>query len=326
VSHALRLHEITKRFGRHVALDNLSFEIPEGAICGLVGPNGAGKTTAFSVVSGYLQPDEGRVDILGQGPFDPYALKGRLGVLPQDAILPDRHTPRELLTHLARLQGESRRAGRIEAEHQLERVGLSDRINARIHTLSHGMQRRVAVATALVGNPDLVLLDEPLSGLDPRQAGSLRDALSELRGIKTLIISSHNLAELERLCDHVILLDRGSVVEQGPLDEVTGRHEVLVWTFAPQTSPPLDLLQAALSDHSFELESDTSKEGGHPPRSTLTRLIHHIPQHSDGDAATLVVTRILLEAGIPIRSLSRGQSLERAFFDSTARSSVELSM
>ena len=111
MSHALRLHEITKRFGRHVALDNLSFEIPEGAICGLVGPNGAGKTTAFSVVSGYLQPDEGRVDILGQGPFDPYALKGRLGVLPQDAILPDRHTPRELLTHLARLQGESRRAG-----------------------------------------------------------------------------------------------------------------------------------------------------------------------------------------------------------------------
>lgn len=321
MTHALRLHQVTKRFGRHVALDNLSFEVPEGAICGLVGPNGAGKTTAFSVVSGYLQPDDGQVDILGQGAFDPYALKGRLGVLPQDAILPDRHTPRELLTHLARLQGESRRAGRKEAEHQLDRVGLSDRANMRIHTLSHGMQRRVAVATALVGNPDLVLLDEPLSGLDPRQAASLRDALSELRGIKTLIISSHNLAELERLCDFVILLDRGSVVEQGPLDAVTGRHEVLVWTFAPRTSLPLDLLQTGLPDHSFELESEASGEGRQLQHTPLTRLIHHIPQHSDGDAATMVVTRILLEADIPIRSLSRGQSLERAFFDSTATSS-----
>ena len=319
MKHALRLDRVDKKFGRHVALDGLSLAIPEGSICGLVGPNGAGKTTAFSVVSGYLQPDAGVVDILGQGEFDPYALKGRLGVLPQDAVLPDRHTPRELLTHLARLQGSSRREARKDAEAQLERVDLADRANARIHTLSHGMQRRVAVASALVGAPDLVLLDEPLSGLDPRQAGSLRDALAELRGIKTLVISSHNLAELERVCDYVVLIDHGQLAEQGPIEEVTGRHEVVLWSLPPSSVLPEEALRVALPGHTFELKSPALDEAS--MTGAEAQLVQHIPAGTDVDVATLTVTRILTEALIPIRSLSRGQSLERAFFDSTSSSS-----
>lgn len=318
MKHALRLENVDKKFGRHVALDGLSIAIPEGAICGLVGPNGAGKTTAFSVVSGYLQPDSGTVDILGQGEFDPYALKGRLGVLPQDAVLPDRHTPRELLTHLARLQGSSRREARKDADAQLDRVDLSDRAHARIHTLSHGMQRRVAVASALVGAPDLVLLDEPLSGLDPRQAGSLRDALAELRGIKTLVISSHNLAELERVCDYVVLIDHGQLAEQGPIEEVTGRHEVVLWSLAPCAALPEEALRAALPEHTFEFKA--TDEDARPSSEAGWLLVHHIPVGADVDAATLTATQVLIESGIAIRGLSRGQSLERAFFDSTSSS------
>jgi len=302
---ALRLSNVTKSFGEHRALNDVSFEIPEGTICGLVGPNGAGKTTAFSVIAGFLNPDEGQVDILGEGPFDPYSFKGRLGVLPQDAILPNRHTPRGLLVHLAQLQGLSLEAARDEARQKLTRVGLADRMDNAIHTLSHGMQRRVAVASALVGDPDLVLLDEPLAGLDPRQAGNVRSALSELRGIKTLIVSSHNLGELERLCDWVIMMDHGAIVEQGPMADVTGRGDVIRWDIGGREIN-VDLLQERLPDHAFVRNGDV--------------LEQQTPAQCDIDAVSLTVMQHLVDAGIPIRSLSRGQSLERAFFDSTASS------
>lgn len=305
---ALRLSHVTKRFGDHLALNDVSITIPEGTICGLVGPNGAGKTTAFSVIAGFLNPDEGEVDILGEGSFDPYSFKGRLGVLPQDAILPNRHTPRGLLTHLARLQGLPKEEARVEARQKLTRVGLLERMDDAIHTLSHGMQRRVAVASALVGDPDLVLLDEPLAGLDPRQAGNVRSALSELRGIKTLIVSSHNLAELERLCDWVVMMDHGTIVEQGPMAKVTGRGDVIRWDIGPH-SVDLDLLHAALPGHVFVRQGDI--------------LEQQTPAQCDIDAASLAVMQHLVSAEIPVRSLSRGQSLERAFFDSTAASSPD---
>ena len=302
---ALQLSNVTKRFGEHVALDDVSIDIPEGTICGLVGPNGAGKTTAFSVIAGFLKPDEGEVNILGDGEFDPYSFKGRLGVLPQDAILPNRHTPRALLMHLAQLQGLSKESARDESRQKLTRVGLEDRMDKAIHTLSHGMQRRVAVATALVGNPDLVLLDEPLAGLDPRQAGNVRSALAELRGIKTLIVSSHNLAELERLCDWVVMMDHGKIVEQGPMADVTGRGDVIRWEIG-EREVSLDALGARLPNHSF-LQNGAFLE-------------QQTPAQCDIDAVTLVVMQHLVDAGISVRSLSRGQSLERAFFDSTSPS------
>src|SRR5690606_2211243 len=149
------------------ALDGLSFRVPRGVIAGLVGPNGAGKTTCFAAAAGYVRVDRGSVDLLGGGPFDAARHSGRLGVLPQDAELPLQHAPRELLEHLGRLQGIPAPAARAEADRLIAIVRLSDRARHRIVSLSHGMRRRVAVATALIGNPELVLLDEPTSGLDP---------------------------------------------------------------------------------------------------------------------------------------------------------------
>jgi len=302
---ALRLSNITKRFGDHCALDDVSLDIPEGCICGLVGPNGAGKTTAFSVIAGFLNPDEGEVDILGDGAFDPYSFKGRIGILPQDAILPNRHTPRGLLSHLAQLQGLSSDAARVEARQKLTRVGLADRMDHAIHTLSHGMQRRVAVASALVGDPELVLLDEPLAGLDPRQAGNVRSALAELRGKRTLIVSSHNLSELERLCDWVVMMDHGSIVEQGPMADVTGRGDVIRWDIG-EHELQLDALRETLAGHLFVRTGDIVEQ--------------QTPAQCDIDAVTLTVMRYLVNEGVPVRNVSRGQSLERAFFDSTASS------
>lgn len=295
---ALRFEQVSKRYrGGVKALDRLTFEIPAGAIAGFVGHNGAGKTTAFSVVSGFLLPDEGTVDILGGGPFLASRLKGRLGVLPQDAALPERHTPRELLDHLGRLQGSTAAAARREATRVLDLVSLGDRADQRIGALSHGMRRRVSVATALCGTPELILLDEPLAGLDPRQAHTLRDVLASLRGRQTLVVSSHNLAELERICDWVVMLSEGRCVREGTLEQVTGQGDVVRWELA--APPPMAALRAELGDQRLEAHG--------------TVLVQH--GAADLDASSVVVMAVLAEAGIAVRSVSRGVPLERTFLD-----------
>jgi len=304
VSDALTFVGVSKRFGRRgkQALDALSFTIPKGSITGFVGPNGAGKTTTFGVVSGFLRPDQGTVDILGEGAFDPMRLKGRLGVLPQDAELPDRHTPLELLTHLACLQGMSRRDGRKEAARLVELVRLDDRKNHRITTLSHGMRRRVAVASALCGAPELVLLDEPLAGLDPSQAYSLRDRLAELHGRQTLVISSHNLAEVERLCDHVVMVQDGRCLREGPMATLTGADEVSRWQLARSLAPE-ELRQVA---------------NALPPSASVQvdgTVIEVRSAVADDDATTLAMLGALSAAGVPLTSLARGVGLERRFLD-----------
>lgn len=298
---ALRFDGVTKRYSRGAppALDGLSFEVPTGSITGLVGHNGAGKTTAYSLVSGFLRPDAGTIDILGRGPFDPHALKGLLGVLPQDAELPDRHSPRELLRHLGRLQGLTGAAAVSETDRVLEGVGLADRRDARISTFSHGMRRRVAVATALLGNPPLVLLDEPLSGLDPVQAHALRELLAGLRGIQTLVVSSHDLDDLERLSDWVVMLKNGRCVRQGTVADVTSRSLVVRWELGPG-DVPLDALAARLPGHAFALADgalvQTASEGGL-------------------DASSVVVMAELVRTGIAVRAVRRGVGLERRFID-----------
>lgn len=300
---ALRLHDVSKRFGRKVALDRMSFEVPTGSLCGFVGPNGAGKTTTFGVVCGYLQPDAGEVDVLGAGPFDPWALKGRLGVLPQDAELPMRHTPRELLVHMARLQGLSRREAGTQAGDKLALVNLTDRADAPIASLSHGMRRRVAVASALVGSPELVLLDEPTAGVDPVQARALREILLSLRGVATVIVSSHNLLELEQVCDHVVMVDAGRCVRAGTLSEVTGRGERLEWTLAAPL-PTVAALAAALPDHDVVCDGVELSVGA--------------PVGADLDATTLVVLEALVAARVAVREMRRGVSLEQRFVDDAA--------
>ena len=298
---ALVLDGVVKRYGllrRTRALNGLSFEVPWGSVCGLIGPNGAGKTTAFAAICGLLDYEGGHIDILGEGPFEPDRFKGRLGLLPQDAELGVSHTPQELLVHLGLLQGYGIGDARQEARRVLENLNLGGRAHHRIGTLSHGMRRRLAAATALLGEPELVLLDEPMSGLDPAQVASLRELLATHRGRRTLLISSHNLAELEMICDRVVMMDAGRCTHQGTVAEVTGRALVMEWTLGPG-EPDLEALRAALTDHELKLD------GG-----VLTVVC---PPDADLDATSVAVARQLSEASIAIRRMRRGLSLERSY-------------
>lgn len=300
---ALTFTDVVKSFGKKRALDGLSFTIPAGGITGFVGPNGAGKTTTFSVVSGFLHQDSGTIDILGLPAFDPWKLKGRLGVLPQDAELSTRHTPLELLRHLARLQGMTRAEAHRECDRVVDLVRLTDRATTRIAGLSHGMRRRVAVASALLGGPELVLLDEPMAGLDPLQAKSLREALAELRGRQTLVVSSHNLDELERLCDHVVMIDEGRCIREGEMQSVTGQGAMAEWTLGG--IPPLEALGAAVPDHTFHFEDGL--------------LAERAPAGADMDASSVAIMAVLARASVPVRGVRRGKALERQFLEDAAR-------
>jgi len=301
---ALTLRDLRKRYerGGPWALDGLSCSFPRGAISGLVGPNGAGKTTLFSAVAGYLQLQGGTVDILGEGPFDPFRMKGRFGMLPQDATLDLRLTPTVFLRGMARLQGLGRDAAEAAAAVAIAAVNLSDRASDRVGSLSHGMRRRLAVASALVGEPELIVLDEPTAGLDPKEASSLRGVLMGLRGRASLIVSSHNLVELERICDHVVLIEAGRCLGQGTIEALTSRGVEETWTLGPG-DVPLAALQAALPDHAFELVTQT--------------LVHRAPTEQHLDAGSVVIAGQLAAAAVPIRGVRRGRSLEESYLERT---------
>jgi ABC-type multidrug transport system ATPase subunit len=216
---AIELIGVVKRFGSTLAVNELSLSIAPGECYGLIGPNGAGKTTTFSMMCGYLFPTRGEIQILGNAPHRPGALKRVLGVLPQDASLPSWARVGPLWTYWAKLEGLAH--PEREAREALEKLDLAETWNTRAEALSHGMAKRVAMAQALMGSPPIVLLDEPTAGLDPRIAAQVRQLVRQIKGRHTVVVSSHNLQELEELCDGAAILDRGRLVQAGSMAELT---------------------------------------------------------------------------------------------------------
>jgi ABC-type multidrug transport system ATPase subunit len=218
---AIELSHVSKHFGPKVAVNDVSFTVEAGQCYGLIGPNGAGKTTTFSMMCGYLHPTQGLLRIMGEEPSKPGSLKGRVGVLPQDALLPGTWPVGAFLIYLGRLSKLQK--PEAEAKAALERVGLPETWNVQCGALSHGMTKRVAMAQALMGSPPVVLLDEPTAGLDPKIAATVRQIIRDTKGKATLVVSSHNLQELEELCDATALLDKGKLVAASSMEEMTGQ-------------------------------------------------------------------------------------------------------
>ena len=219
---ALSTKGLVKRYGKTRALDGFTLDVPAGAILGLVGPNGSGKTTWMMSVAGLLRLDAGEVSVLGGGAFDAAVHSGRLAILPQDSELPLEMTPGALFVAFARLQGLTAAAARAATAETLEAVNLTDHARKPIRALSHGMRKRVMTGQCFLGQPELVLLDEPMNGLDPEEAERMRKLI--LRGQsanRTIVISSHNLLDLERLCTHVAFVEKGRVIRFGTVAELT---------------------------------------------------------------------------------------------------------
>jgi ABC-type multidrug transport system ATPase subunit len=304
---ALRLEGVAKKYGSIQALNGLDLEVPRGSIFGLVGQNGAGKTTTFAIACGFLRPDRGAVHLLGDGPFNAKRHRGRITALPQDAALGRDLTLVDQLTYLGQLQGIPRTKIRGEVDRILQLVDLTSRARHRTKTLSHGMLRRLGIGQAFLGDPELVLLDEPTNGLDPRQAHDIRQFIASQRGKRAIVVSSHNLHELETICDHVALVDRGQLMKSGTVSDVTGRNDEIQIALAAGPLP-LDQIRAALPGDTVEWDDE----------ARVLKIRYVAQPGRQTEDITGAVLRVLLDHGARISSVTRGQSLERTYLEMPA--------
>jgi ABC-2 type transport system ATP-binding protein len=239
---SLMIHcqQLTHVYSGKVALSNVSFELEAGEPVGLVGPNGAGKTTLLSILSGFLRPTSGSVRLFGQPP-GATQLIGKVSALPQVARLDPGFTIIEQLVFYARLQGFTTQQAALEASRVLEEVSLTEATHEKPSALSHGMAKRVAIAQALIGKPALILLDEPTAGLDPVNVRTVRAIIAERSPATTFIISSHDLAELDRLCKHILLLENG-ILQPETIDLNEEKSAIRYMTLQMETGPAREVI------------------------------------------------------------------------------------
>jgi ABC-2 type transport system ATP-binding protein len=224
----LELQGLSRRYGEVVALDDLSFSVREGQMFGFVGPNGAGKTTTMRIVLGVLEPDRGEVRWRGR-PVD-LETRRRFGYMPEERGLYPKMRVRDQLEYFARLHGLSAADAGKAAGYWIERLGVAERAGDRVEALSLGNQQRVQLAAALVHNPEVLVLDEPFSGLDPVGVDVLAEVLADraAEGIP-VIFSSHQLELVERLCEAVAIINHGRLVASGPVEELRSRGGERRW-------------------------------------------------------------------------------------------------
>ena len=226
---------LRKHYGPVTAVDGVSFEIRSGEIFGLIGPNGAGKTTTVECLIGLRQPDEGRIEVCGiDARRRPRDVKQHIGAALQTTALQDRITPREALDLFGAFYG-----GLVPSDQLLRRFGLVEAANQAFDTLSGGQKQRLALALAFVNNPEVVVLDEPTAGLDPRVRRDLRDEIARMRADgRTVLLTTHDLEEAGLLCDRIAIINRGRVVATGAPRELTSGSTALP-TVSVSTTPAL---------------------------------------------------------------------------------------
>lgn len=308
MSLAIELHQVRKSYGNVHALRGVDLSVPEGGIFGLVGPNGAGKTTLYSVVCGFLIPDAGTVKVAGHEVRTGHPPKrGTLAVLPQDAAFPKHITLVDMMTYYARLGGMDKPSARKEAFRVLELVGLGELTGRQADALSHGQRKRVGIAQAFVGSPGVIMLDEPTAGLDPHVAKEVRTTLRTIRDEQTVIVSSHNLGEVEDLCTEVAILHKGQVVRQESVDSLVGTAAEISFRM---TTAPDDGVIAALGGLEFVTESAWDK-------GTSRLRVSFDSAQKPSDEAGQQLVAFLVQKGVAFVEMQVGKRLEDRFLEET---------
>jgi len=216
---ALTLEGVTKHFGEVTAAENISIRIPKGCIYGFIGPNGAGKTTTIRMIMGIIYPDSGRITVLGEPNSE--AVKDRLGYLPEERGLYKKMKTGDIVSYFGRLKGMNGGEAKRKARDLLTRFGLGDWIDKKCETLSKGMGQKVQILGTLIHGPELIILDEPFSGLDPVNMETIRDVILEMKKEgQTIIFSTHVMEQAEQICDFIFMINKGRKVLDGTLAEV----------------------------------------------------------------------------------------------------------
>src|SRR5688500_3325664 len=272
----IEVQNLTKRYGPFTAVDDVSFRAERGEILGFLGPNGAGKTTTMRVITGYMPPTDGKAIVAGYDVIEqPLEAKRRTGYLPETPPLYPDMTVREYLMFCARIKGVARgdRATRVKTT--MDRTRIADVANRQCAKLSKGYRQRVGLAQALLHNPDVLILDEPTAGLDPKQIIETRQLIKELGGDHTVILSTHILPEVSQTCHRVVIINKGRVVAVDTPDNLTSRRrgsETMYVQIDAPDADPRDALQrvpgvrrVGVSDargnvNGYEIESETGRD------------------------------------------------------------------
>ena len=320
MKHAIHIKGISKNFGRLRALDSVKFDVPMRSIFGLLGPNGAGKTTLLSITVNFLKADSGSTEVLGIDTRHISKLQGRLSILPQDARFQGNVPILEQLVFFRQLSGSTRQQAKNEVLQTLELVGLKSVAKKRVGSLSHGMIKRLGVAQAFLGQPEVILLDEPTAGLDPASARQIRDLIKQLQKHATIMVSSHNMAEIQELCDHVAILDHGKLVLAGPVDAITraGREYNVTLSRSLQQH---ELKNLGALDGVREIKSIDMMDNAHSNDSAQYLVTLDLSGNGiDQDSVIAGLLRNILDMKITPRKITEGQSLETYFLKVTGES------
>ena len=232
----IEVSHLTKQYGNHLAVDDVSFTVADGQICGLLGPNGAGKSTIMNILTGYLSATSGQVTVAGHPlPEEADAAKACVGYLPEQPPLYPEMTVQEYLTFAAELKGVKKAERKEQVCRVARRTGLEAVLPRLIRSLSKGYKQRVGIAQALLGSPRLIILDEPTVGLDPAQVIEIRKLIRELGRAHTVILSSHILGEVQAVCQQILILSKGHLAAAGSLEELTADGKSLEEVFLELT-------------------------------------------------------------------------------------------
>ena len=229
----IEVKNVTKKYGKVVAVDNISFTIKDGEIIGLLGPNGAGKSTTMNMITGFIEPTEGTIVIDG---FDiekkPRKAKKEIGYMPEGVPIYTDMTVKEFVTYMAEIKKVDRKTRKEQVEKIIEETGLKDVVKKLTRNLSRGYKQRVSMAGALVGEPKILILDEPTVGLDPKQITEIRNLIKSLGKTHTIILSSHILSEVSQICQKVIIINKGKIIAvdtpENLENKVTNKNDIYV--------------------------------------------------------------------------------------------------
>jgi ABC-2 type transport system ATP-binding protein len=220
----IKVRELSKNYGPHRAIHRLSFSVKKGEVVGFLGPNGAGKTTTMKIITGFMPPSEGSVSVAGFDVFEsPIEVKRRIGYLPETPPLYTEMTVEGYLKFVAALKGVEKSKITQMVDQSIEKTDLGSVRKRMIQNLSKGYRQRVGISQALVSDPEVLILDEPTVGLDPRQVAEVRDLIKELAGQHTIVLSTHILSEVQAICQKVIIINKGQIVAEDTISGLTRR-------------------------------------------------------------------------------------------------------
>ena len=311
---AITTRGLSKRFGSVIALDGLDLDVPKGSIFGLLGPNGAGKTTTIRILTGLARATGGSAQVAGVDVGDDRPeVRRRIGYLDQDPRFYGGMKGRELLELVGRLAGLRGTALRDRVAASLARTGLGDAGERRIGTYSGGMRQRLGIAQAVLHEPELLILDEPVSSLDPEGRRDLLELIESLRGNATVVVSTHVLADVERICDRVAILDRGRLVTEGSLGDLLAAHARPIFELVP--APGQDVAVAALLER---LRGAAWEKGLDVAAGTIRVTV------TDAAAAAREILPLVVSSGVVLASFEQARpTLEDVFLELVGPASAE---